>query len=444
MSALARLALEAGSPVSGSDREASEATDAVAALGAEVSIGHSASALPDELDAVIVSTAIADDNEELLAARQRGVPTYHRADLLASLMRTRRPLVVAGAHGKSTTSAMLAAALGDVSCCIGARIDGGHGTGARWGSGEWFVAEGDESDRSLLSLPAEAAILLNVDHDHHATFDSIEEVEALFAQFISAIPPEGCLVVGPDERARALADAARCDVRCVGGPEAFVAVVDGPTGVELRWGDGRSLALELAVPGQHNAGNAACALVLAEWCGVAPEDAALALSGFHGVGRRFEERGSAGGVRFVDDYAHHPAELAATLAAARGQGPDRIVAVFQPHLASRTRALASELGVALGAADVAIVTDIYLAREPADPGVSGEDVCRAVPPGTTAVYAPTLLDARDAVLAHARPGDLVLTLGAGDVTELGEELLGALGTSLHDGSDGHGRTRHTT
>lgn len=444
MSALARLAIESGSTVTGSDREASPTAEAVESLGGRVTIGHSADALPPDAEAIVVSTAIADDNPEVEAARAKGVPVYHRAQLLAALMRARRPLVVAGAHGKSTTSAMLASALGDVSCCIGARIDGGHGTGARWGEGEWFVAEGDESDRSLLDLPADAAILLNVDHDHHATFASLEEVEAVFAEFVSSLPPHGSLVVGPDERARALAAEARCEVRRVGGPDAYVALESGVSGPELHFADGRRVALELAVPGVHNATNAACAIALAEWCGAAPASAAAALSSFRGVGRRFEERGEIRGVRIVDDYAHHPAELTATLVAAQGEERARIVAVFQPHLVSRTRALASELGAALGLADVAIVTDIYLAREPADPDVSGEDVLRAVPPGTTTIYAPTLADAREAVLAEARPGDLVLTLGAGDVTELGQDLLDALGTSSHDGDDGDGRTPDTT
>ncbi len=440
MSALARLALESGSSVTGSDREASPTTDAVAALGAVVTIGHSADALPASTDAVVVSTAIGEDNPELAAARERGLPVHHRAELLAALMRTKRPLVVAGAHGKSTTSAMLATALPDASCCIGARIDDGGGTGARWGGGEWFVAEGDESDRSLLDLPADAAILLNVDHDHHATFASLADVEAVFAQFVATLPRTGCLVVGPDEVARRIARSADCEVRQVGGPDAFVA----PDGSELRFRDGRRVALDLAVPGAHNLENAACAIALADWCGMAPDTAARALERYRGVGRRFEERGVRGGVRVVDDYAHHPAELTATLLAARQEAPGRIVAVFQPHLVSRTRALAPELGAALGRADVAIVTDVYLAREPPDPEVSGADVIRAVPADTTAVYAPTLGDARDAVLEVARPGDLVLTLGAGDVTELGQDLLDALGTSPHDGDGGDGSTHDPT
>jgi UDP-N-acetylmuramate--alanine ligase len=363
----------------------------------------------------------------------------HRSELLAELMAGRRGLAVAGAHGKSTTSAMLLSALGDASACVGATVEGGGGTGAVWGDGPWFVAEADESDRSLLNLRPEAAILLNVDHDHHATYASLAVVEEVFRAFVAALPPDGMLVVGPDPRARACAEAARCPVRIVGDvPGAFARVerTPGRPGFDLVLPGGIREPVPLRLAGEHNATNAACALALADWCGVPLARAAARLEGFTGVGRRMEPRGAAGGVDVVDDYAHHPAEIRATLQAARERGPARVVVVFQPHLPSRTRALGPELAEALGAADVAIVTDVYLAREPADPAVSGRDVAAAVPPPARAVFARTLADAADAAVAEARPGDLLITMGAGDVTGLGQELVRRLGRPSGDAGPG--------
>lgn len=435
MSALARLAAQAGYRVSGTDREESPALAALRPLGIGAVAGHSAAAVPADVAAVVVSTAIGPDNPDLAEARRRGLPELHRAAFLAELMAGHRGLAVAGAHGKSTTAAMLAMALGDASACIGATIEGGGGTGARWGDGPWFVAEADESDRSLLVLDPAAAILLNVDHDHHSTYASLAEVEEVFAAFLRRVPADGVVVAGPDPGAWALAAACGRPVIRVGeGGDWWVAGRRGAEAV-LAHRDGRRIPMPLAVPGAHNARNAACAVALADWCGEDPATAAARLAGFRGVGRRYELRGVAGGVTVVDDYAHHPAEIAATLAAARERTAGRVVAVFQPHLYSRTRALAPEFGAALGAADVAIVTEVYAAREPHDPEVSGRLVADAVPPGTRSVFAPSLAEARDAALAAARPGDLVLTLGAGDITRLGQELVGALENEHGDGGD---------
>ena len=430
MSALARLAVAAGYRVSGTDRDDSEVLTALRAMGVDARAGHDAAAVPASCDALVVSTAVGAGNPELMAARERDIPVIHRSELLAELMASRRGLAVAGAHGKSTTSAMLAMALGDASACVGATIEGGEGTGARWGEGPWFVAEADESDRSLLNLRPEAAILLNVEHDHHATFTDLEEVRQVFRDFVAALPPEGVLVVGPDEEARLCAQGAPCPVLTVGdvpGSACTVERLAGVPGAVLVMADGRRVDVPLVVPGLHNATNAACALVLADWCGVPLEQAAERLGGFTGVGRRMDDRGMAGGVRVVDDYAHHPTEITATLAAARESDPARIVVIFQPHLPSRTRALTAELGAALGGADVAIVTEVYLAREPADPEVGGRQVVEAIPAGaTTALYARDLDHAADLALRHVRPGDLLITMGAGDVTRLGQELVARL------------------
>jgi len=425
MSGLARLALQAGYRVSGTDRSGSAVLDDLAALGAHVHVGHDAAAIDPATQELVVSTAIAADNPEVAEARRRGIPVRHRSELLAALMTGYRGLAVAGAHGKSTTSAMLWTMLGDASACIGATVGGGGGTGAVWGTGPWFVAEADESDRSLLRLAPEAVILLNVDHDHHSTYPTIEDVESVFAAFVGMVPSDGLIVAGPDQRAHRIAAESGRPVRVIGDAPGAWAWIDTRSrdGATIAFADGGRLELELGVPGLHNATNALCALALAEWCGVPRERAASRVAGFRGVGRRFELKGTVGNITVIDDYAHHPAEIAATLAGARERHHGRIVAVFQPHLYSRTKALWPELAQALGGADVAIVTDVYAAREPVDPAVSGRLVANAVAPPTTAVFAPSLAEATDRAAQIAAPGDLILTLGAGDITDIGQELL---------------------
>jgi len=424
MSALGLLALRSGWAVSGTDRDGGPALDALAAAGATVRVGHGADAIPADADSVFVSTAIADDNPEILAARERGLPVLHRSDLLAMLMDGHRGLAVAGAHGKSTTTAMLSLALGGATLCVGAEVPWGEGTGAAWGDGPWFCAEADESDRSLLRLAPEAAILLNIDHDHHSEYASIGEVEDVFRQFVQALPADGLLVVGPDARAQAVAASAPCPVRVVGAfPGAWARV----QGDQLALADGRTTSLSIAAPGAHNRWNAACAIALAEWCGVDIDQAAARIAPFAGVGRRFEHKGTAAGVSVVDDYAHHPVEVAATLAAARDQHSGRVVAVFQPHLYSRTQALADQFGRALSAADVVVVTDVYAAREDPVPGVDGTLVTRAVSGPQEVLNVPRLDDVPAVLVPDLQEGDLVLTIGAGDITTLGPRILAALG-----------------
>lgn len=424
MSALGLLALRSGWAVSGTDREEGPALAALRAAGATVRAGHGADAIPDATQMVFASTAIPATNPELAAARERGLPVLHRSDLLAMLMEGHRGLAVAGAHGKSTTTAMLSLALGGATLCVGAEVPWGHGTGAAWGDGPWFCAEADESDRSLLRLAPEAAILLNIDHDHHSEYASIGEVEDVFRQFVQALPADGLLVVGPDARAQAVAASAPCPVRVVGAfPGAWARV----QGDQLALADGRTTSLSIAAPGAHNRWNAACAIALAEWCGVDIDQAAARIAPFAGVGRRFEHKGTAAGVSVVDDYAHHPVEVAATLAAARDQHSGRVVAVFQPHLYSRTQALADQFGRALSAADVVVVTDVYAAREDPVPGVDGTLVTRAVSGPQEVLNVPRLDDVPAVLVPDLQEGDLVLTIGAGDITTLGPRILAALG-----------------
>lgn len=424
MSALGLLALRSGWSVSGTDRDEGPALAALRAAGATVRAGHGADALPDGVQAVFASTAIPHDNPELVAARDRGIPVLHRSDLLAMLMQGHLGLAVTGAHGKSTTTAMLSLALGGATLCVGAEVPWGQGTGAAWGEGPWFCAEADESDRSLLRLAPQAAILLNIDHDHHSEYASISDVEDVFRQFVQALPPDGLLVAGPDARAQAVAASAPCPVRVVGAFPGAWARVQGDV---LALADGRTAPLRIAAPGAHNRWNAACAIALADWCGVDVVEAAERIAPFAGVGRRFEHKGTAGGVQVVDDYAHHPVEVAATLAAARDQHAGRVVAVFQPHLYSRTQALGQQFGLALSAADVVVVTDVYAAREAPLPGVDGTLVTRAVQGPHEVLNVPRLDDVPAVLVPDLRPGDLVLTIGAGDITTLGPRLLAALG-----------------
>jgi UDP-N-acetylmuramate--alanine ligase len=376
MSALATVARAWGAEVAGSDRARSVYVELLEERGIPVTIGHSAQNVPPGWE-VVASTAIAQENPELVAgARGRG-------ELLAELVALRPAIVVAGAHGKTTTSAMIAFVLDrlglDPAFLIGGVIPqlGGN---ARAGAG-WLVAEGDESDRSLGLLQPRIAVVTNIELDHHATFASQAEVEAFFARWLASLPDDATVVRG----------------------ESVV--------VPKR--------LQLTVPGEHNRVNAACAVAALEAAGVGANDAIEVLAAFKGAGRRFEPRGEVKGVRLFDDYAHHPSEIAATLAAARALvGEGRVLVLFQPHLYSRTRHLARELAAALAAADTVCLTDIYAAREAAIEGVSGKlvvDRLSELRPGMRVAWAPRLEDAAALLADEARTGDLVLTIGAGDV-----------------------------
>jgi UDP-N-acetylmuramate--alanine ligase len=370
MSALAVVARDWGADVAGWDRVETPYLEPLA--GVEVTIAPEPSAPPAGYE-VVVSTAF--------AGRVEGRP---RGELLAELVSLAPSIVVAGAHGKTTTAAMIAFCLDrlglDPTFLIGGPVPQ-LGSNARAGAG-WLVAEGDESDRSLELLRPEIAVLTNVDLDHHATFASRAEVEELFRRWLAQAPRQ---------------------VR----------------GDELEPAD-----LELAVPGEHNRRNAATALAALELAGV---DGAERLIGeFRGAGRRLEEKGSAGGVTVVDDYAHHPAEVAATLAALRESGSGRILVLFQPHLYSRTRHLAREFAAALATADAVAVTEVYAAREEAVPGVSGklvvEELARARP-GSSPGWTPSLEEGARFVARRARSGDVVVTMGAGDVDRAAELIL---------------------
>jgi UDP-N-acetylmuramate--alanine ligase len=421
MSGYARVATELGAAVSGSDRADSAGLEALADLGIEVHVGHDAANLPasDGVE-VVHSSAIPADNPERAAARARGLPDHPRADLLAELSLLKRTIAVAGAHGKTTTAAMIAHAL--IGCGLDpAYLIGGEltttGSNAAWGAGEWLVVEADESDRSMLSLHADVVVVTNVELDHHATFASLADVRDVFRRML-AVAPEAVLWDRPD-------------VVALRGDAPYVAfdVADprlDASGSSFRW---RGHTVRLVVPGAHNARNAAAALEACLLAGADPAKAVAALADFEGAGRRFQELGLTGsGARVVDDYAHHPTELAATIDAARTQRPRRVVAVFQPHLYSRTQRLAREFGAALARADVAAVLDVYPARERAEdfPGVSGLLVAEAAADaagGRAVLWLPDVDSAQRALAALLRKGDLCLVLGAGDVDALGRRLV---------------------
>ncbi len=437
MSGIARIMLGRGMTVSGSDAKDSDLLRELRELGATTYVGHAAEHVGDA-DTVVVSTAIRAANPELAAARERGLRVLHRAAALASLMAGRRVVAVAGTHGKTTTTSMLTVALqhagADPSYCIGGQLVT-TGLGAGEGSGDLFVAEADESDGSFLMFRPHAAAVTNVEADHLDNYGGIDEVKKTFAEFVGRVEPGGLLVVCADDPgARALGEtgAARgLTVRTYGESADADYRVTGftPRGLGSRFtAAGREFSL--AVPGRHNALNATAAYAVAVELGVPGDAVAEGLAGFAGARRRLEPKGEAAGVRVFDSYAHHPTELAADLRATReylGElSGGRVVAVFQPHLFSRTRFFATEFGAALGLADEVVVLDVYPAREDPIPGVTGELVAKAVPHGRV-TYEPDDGAVAGRVAALAAPGDVIITMGAGDVTALGPEILRLLG-----------------
>ena len=443
MSGIARIMMSAGLTVSGSDSAASPLTDELAAAGARVSIGHDAANLGDA-DTLVVSTAIRPDNPELVEAQRRGLRVLHRAAALASIMLGRRGIAVAGTHGKTTTTSMITTVLlncgADPSYVIGG-ILAETGLGAAQGSGDTIVVEADESDGSFLMLAPAAAVVTSVEADHLDNYGTLAAIEAAFAAFAGKIADGGLLLVCADDPgARALAGSVRPGVTALSygtsqdaayrvsdvqgrGMRTSLTVTGGPGTVLTGAGP---VQLEIAVPGRHNALNAAAAFAMTVQLGVSVADAVAGLAAYRGARRRMELKGEADGVQVIDSYAHHPTELAADLAAARDVAAGgRVIAVFQPHLFSRTRIFAAAFGAELGQADEAVVLDVYAAREDPEPGVTGRLVSDAVP-GGGAVFAPDKAAVPALIAGLAKPGDLVLTMGAGDVTALGPKIVAAL------------------
>ncbi|HKN53594.1 MAG TPA: UDP-N-acetylmuramate--L-alanine ligase [Amycolatopsis sp.] len=442
MSGIARILLARGAYVSGSDAKESRALLSLRAQGAALFVGQQASnldELPEPPTAIVVSTAIKETNPELAEARARGIKVLHRAQALAGLMEGHRVACIAGTHGKTSTTSMLTVALQhcrlDPSFAIGGDLNE-SGANAHHGSGGIFVAEADESDGSFLTYSPSVAVVTNVepDHlDHHGTAEAYTQV---FTDFVGRIVPGGLLIVcGDDEAADDLGkQAEKLGVRVrryghtvTGADDARVlSYLPLPDGGVVRISlSGKEIDVTVAVPGEHMALNAIAALLAGIELGAPADRLAEGLAAFGGVRRRFEFKGRSGDVRVYDDYAHHPTEVAAQLRAVRtAAGSGRVVVVFQPHLYSRTKTFSTEFAAALSLADEVVVLDVYGAREEPEPGVTGALIADRV--SVPVHYEPAFDVAAGLVATLARPGDLVVTMGAGDVTQLGPEILAEL------------------
>ena len=456
MSGIARIMLARGVPVSGCDSAPSPQLDELAALGARVGVGHSADHLA-AADTLVISSAIRADNPELRAARARGMLVLHRAAALASVMLGRQGIAVAGTHGKTTTTGMITTVLRACGADPGYVIGGilaETGLGAEDGTGRAFIAEADESDGSFLMLAPDAAVVTSVEADHLDNYASLAEIEAAFEAFAGGITQGGLLVTSSDDPGAAkVAAAARTQARPAGSLRTVtygeseaadyrltaITLAGMATEFELAPGGASVVAgsdpvsLRVGVPGKHNALNAAAAYATVAELGFAGGDIAGGLAAYRGTQRRMELKGEADAVRVIDSYAHHPTEIAADLAAAREiAAGGRVLVVFQPHLYSRTRIFAAEFGAALGRADEIFVLDVYAAREDPEPGVSGALIARAVP-GGRGTFWPERQSVPRAIADVAKPGDVVLTMGAGDVTQLGPQIVAALGARADGG-----------
>jgi UDP-N-acetylmuramate--alanine ligase len=464
MSGIARILLDRGGLVSGSDAKESRTVVALRARGAAIRIGHDESSLdllPGGPTAVVTThAAIPKTNPELVEARRRGIPVILRPVVLAKLMAGQTTLMVTGTHGKTTTTSMLIVALQhsgfDPSFAVGGDL-GEAGTNAHHGSGECFVAEADESDGSLLEYTPDVVVVTNIEADHLDFFGSAEAYSAVFDDFVERLKPGGALVVCADDPgAAALAErTAAMGIRVL----PYGSDGSGLAGTLLDWsqqgtaavahiqltGERHPRVMRLAVPGRHMALNALGALLAAMQVGAQADTVLDGLAGFEGVRRRFELVGTANGVRVFDDYAHHPTEVRATLSAVRTvteQGDDgagaRSIVVFQPHLYSRTHTFAREFGQALDGADEVFVLDVYAAREQPLAGVSGATVADHVSVPVT--YLPDFSSVAEKVAGAARPGDVVITMGAGDVTMLGREIIAALQLKANRNAPGRSGT----
>jgi UDP-N-acetylmuramate--alanine ligase len=443
MSGLALVCSRLGAEVTGSDRAESSYTERQRGAGIEPELGHDAEHVPADAE-VVVSTAVRGNNPELVRARGRGQRVIHRGELLAELCGRRRLLAIAGTHGKTTTAAMCIWALratgADPSFFLGGELPGagpdGELTNAAWGEGEWVVAEADESDASFLKLQPEVGVITNLELDHHSRWSSLAELSDAFAAFAS--PAKG-LITDADVRlpGQEGQPVVRFALEPEGGqpaPEAELLATEIRTepsgGIRFRArGTGIAAEVVMRVPGRHNVANALAALGGLALAGADPEACARALADFPGVARRLELKGQSNGARIYDDYAHHPTEVSATLEAARELQPRRLIAAFQPHLYSRTKALATELGAALAAADEVAVLDVYPAREePVGPlaGVSGLMVASAAADharGGRVWWLPTAEMAAQALRPRLEEGDMLITIGAGDVYRLADALV---------------------
>ncbi|MCC6189697.1 MAG: UDP-N-acetylmuramate--L-alanine ligase [Anaerolineales bacterium] len=440
LSAIARVLLEAGERVTGSDETASPFADALAQHGARIFAGHAAEHI-DGAELVVISAAVPPDNAEVQAALARGVPVLKRADILGQMMQGRLGIAVAGTHGKTTTTGLIAFLLDqagqDPTFIVGGWL-ADYGANARAGCGRAFVVEADEYDRMFLGLKPTVAVVTNVEHDHPDCYPTLTDMQAAFQAFVTLLPPDGLLVgYGRDafvqhlvaERRAAGRPALRYGLQRDDDYRADSLQLNGAGGYDfLVVKSGATLGLARnRLPGEHNVLNSLAALAVADFMGVDFNVARNALAEYRGAGRRFEVKGEAHGVTVVDDYAHHPTEIRATLTAARRRfGGRPLWVMFQPHTFSRTRALLADFAASFGDADHVIVVDIFRSREAPDPALSASDIVRRMN-HPDARYIPALVDAANYLCEQLKPGDVLLTLGAGDGDVVGNKVLAALG-----------------
>jgi UDP-N-acetylmuramate--alanine ligase len=443
MSGLAELLVNLGYQVSGSDMQRTDITARLESLGVRIAQGHDADNVSDT-EVVVYSSAVRPSNPEMAAARARGLAVVPRAELLAELMRLRQGIAVAGAHGKTTTTSMIALVLDvaglDPTAVIGGRVSS-FGSNAKLGRGQYLVAEADESDRSFLKLTPRFAVVTNIDREHLEAYRDFDDLKAAFVQFANSVPTNGAVILCCDDphlsdiRADIkrhvvtyglddAADVTANDVQLKGFGSTCTVRARRPGGRPVELGQ-----LHLAVPGRHNTLNALAAVAMARELGVAWTDVARALAGFHGAERRFQRRGEANGVSVIEDYGHHPTEIAAVVAAAKPIVEGRLIVAFQPHRFTRTQFLMSDFGRAFAGADVVLMTDIYPAGEDPIPGVTLEALASAVRADFKGELrlVPALDDVAPQLAALAQRGDMVVLLGAGSIGSIAPSVLRALG-----------------
>ncbi len=436
MSGIAEILIDEGFSITGSDRAASDNTERLESLGAKVYIGHDAKNLEPEVDVLVYSSAVAPDNPEVIEARQRKIPVIRRAEMLAEVMRLRYGIGIAGTHGKTTTTSMVSLILMeggiDPTVIVGGRLHGLAGSNARLGKGEFIVVEADEFDRSFLSITPTIAVLTTLETDHLDCYRDLEDIKSAFIQFAQKVPFYGFVVLCLDEPAlqdimpkikkkiityglNGQADLQAVDIVHKKNVSRFLVVREGQDLGEI----------ELQIPGKHNVQNALAAIAVGLELAVPFEKVKAGIEKFTGVFRRWEVKAEVDGITVIDDYAHHPTEIRATLAGAKAGWRRRVIGVFQPHLYSRTRDFYDDFGRAFSNADVLVVTDVYPAREEPIQGVTGELIVNAAKQyGHKQVhYVPDKKNLPVFLRSIVRKGDIVITMGAGDIWKFGEEFI---------------------
>ncbi len=436
MSGLAMILMSEGFSVSGSDMKESALTAELVEKGAEVFIGQKAENITDDIDLAVYTAAISNDNEEIMEVRRRGIPELSRAQLLGQMMKNYKiPINIAGTHGKTTTSSMISEILLhadlDPTITVGGMLKS-IGGNLRIGGGEYFVAEACEYTNSFLSFFPRIEVILNIEEDHLDFFKDIDDIRASFKRFIGLLPTDGCLIInGGIDRLSDLTGGISCPIITYGDSDAYdyypadVSFDDAGRGRYTCCHGSDRFEVKLGVVGIHNVYNSLAAIALCEKLGVDRAVMLEALEAFTGTDRRFEKKGVLHGITVIDDYAHHPTEIAATLAAAKRYPHKKLFLVFQPHTYSRTKAFLKEFAEALSAADEVILTDIYAAREKNTIGISSKDLADLMETkGTNVHYFQYFDDVETYLLEHCESGDVILTMGAGDVYIIGEKLLG--------------------